>query len=176
MLSYCLGGGERDVPLPDDRRSWLDMRFRIPDGPVLGVEYDGAYWHHGEEAADERKSHRVRWAGLADVVMRLRETPLRPLDQWDVSVPKKPTGSQVAQLALTHLTHLGMLDRANTERVSAFLDASLVSIDPRTVQCRDCRHHIRYLTDRPSHAKSAQAQPDRGTGACWAAPPRRAGR
>lgn len=51
----------------------------------LVVEYDGSYWHRDRLKADIEKSDALRRLGW--VVIRIREEPLPPLTNYDISVP-----------------------------------------------------------------------------------------
>lgn len=62
------------------RTSWLaDIVVALDDARELVIEYDGSYWHAGEDktAIDVEKSNDLLKAGF--LVVRLREAPLPPL-------------------------------------------------------------------------------------------------
>jgi hypothetical protein len=77
----------------------------------LVVEFDGAYWHDGPEAAarDRRKTSRLRAAGVS--VVRAREAGLDLLDPaHDVAVPLGAPPFTAAARILGRLVALGLAD------------------------------------------------------------------
>lgn len=66
-------------PMFESKASWTADICMTINGYSLVVEYDGAYWHEGQEKflTDERKTTDLLLAGF--VVVRLRENDLRPL-------------------------------------------------------------------------------------------------
>ena len=138
LMNYVLDDGERDLPLPNDGRMHLDMRFRQERGPMIGVEYDGAYWHAFKEEADERKTRRVVSEGIADVVVRIREQPLTVLSPEDVVVPRNESPSTIAVVTLLHLVHIRVIDSHTARRVAAMLSASTTALPEEKVFCDDC--------------------------------------
>ncbi|MFJ9656173.1 Helicase associated domain protein [Streptomyces microflavus] len=83
--------------------------------PSLVLEFDGVWWHEGKEKKDAEKAARLRAAGLT--VVRIRETPLEPLDpRFDVVVGFLATAEDVAADVLDHLARLGMVARAEADR------------------------------------------------------------
>ena len=72
-----------------------DQSIDVPDGRVLNVdiklpheravvEFDGAYWHRGQEDRDARKSGKLQDAGWT--VIRVRDHDLEPIAPSDVPV------------------------------------------------------------------------------------------
>jgi len=146
VLQLVLGRGERDVPIPTDHRTRLDMRFRGRGGLLIGIEYDGAYWHSGREDADLRKAYRLLPTGTAAVVVRIRESPLRPTAYEDVCVGTGAGPVVFAIAALLHLIHIRAVDDDVETRVAAFLAAAAVKVDRRQIRCGRCRSMLRHLT------------------------------
>lgn len=146
-LAFVFGGAERDVALPGDRRVWLDMRFRLPSGFRLGIEFDGAYWHAAREEKDLRKSDRLIHAGVVDHVVRIREAPLRCLGPLDVTVPTKSTGALAAFVAVLHMAHMGVLDHEyDQEAIRSFLRASAIVPHPTELYCSGCFHGFQFYS------------------------------
>jgi hypothetical protein len=71
------------------------------------VEYDGVYWHIGCEGTDWRKSE-VIMAELENRLVRLREEPMEPLHESDLTVPKRADLTRCATLVVPHLAHTFM--------------------------------------------------------------------
>lgn len=139
VMQFVLGYGEQDVAIPGDRRTWLDMRFVGRGGLPIGIEYDGAYWHAGREEADMRKTHRVMSTGTAEVVVRIRESPLKPLTYQDVRVRTGESPTVIAMAALLHLIHIEAVDADAKTRVAAALAAAAVKVGRHHIHCRRCR-------------------------------------
>ena len=138
MLNFVLGGGEQDLKLPSDGRMHLDMRFRMASGVTIGLEYDGAYWHAGNEAADQRKAHRVVADGIADVVVRIREEPLAALSPYDVVIRHKESAPTVVIATLLHLVHMDVLDAQTAGHISAILVTSRSAPRIESITCDEC--------------------------------------
>lgn len=138
LLHHVLGAGEQNVAVPSDGRMHLDMRFRQDHGPVIGVEYDGAYWHAGKEISDTRKARRVVSERVTDVVMRIREEPLTILSSEDVVVRRNESASTIATVALLHLVHMDVVDSVAAQRVADMVSASATTISEQSVTCDDC--------------------------------------
>ncbi|MGW4682591.1 hypothetical protein ACWEOS_29355 [Micromonospora taraxaci] len=88
LLDYVLGPGIQDFQVQlGNRRRRIDMLFPLTGTSALVVEYDGAHWHLSREEADWEKS-RARSAGWDqyrnNIVVRIREHPLDPLEYLDV--------------------------------------------------------------------------------------------
>jgi hypothetical protein len=147
LMQFVLGPAEQDVPVPDDRRMRLDMRFRGRGDLPIGVEYDGAYWHAGREDADLLKSARLMATGTAAVVVRIRESPLSTLTRDDVCTPAGGSAPQIAIAALLHLVHIQAIDADVEARIAAAIVASAVTIDRRRILCRVCRRIMFELLD-----------------------------
>lgn len=145
LMQFVLGRGERDVPVPGDRRVWLDMRFRGRGGLLIGIEYDGAYWHAGREDADQRKTYRLVSTGTAAVVVRIRESPLRLTAHEDVRVGTAEPPAVIAMAALLHLIHIGVVDDEVEMRVAAALAAGAVEVHRHQIRCRKCQWNLAYL-------------------------------
>lgn len=146
VLQLMLGHGERDVPIPSDHRTRLDMRFRGCGDLPIGIEYDGAYWHAGREEADMRKNHRLMSTGTAAVVVRIREAPLEPLAYEDVCVGTGESPAVIAMAALLHLIHIRAVGDDVETRVAAFLAAAAVKVHRHEIRCGRCRSMLRHLT------------------------------
>ncbi|MGV0676760.1 hypothetical protein ABQE62_11205 [Mycolicibacterium fortuitum] len=146
VLQLMLGRGERDVPIPSDHRTRLDMRFRGRGGLLIGIEYDGAYWHTGREDADLRKTHRLLSTGTAAVVVRIRESPLSPMAREDVCVRTGEAPAVIAIAALLHLIHIRAVGDDVETRVAAFLAAVEVKVHRHEIRCGRCRSKLRHLT------------------------------
>ncbi|MCG7633225.1 hypothetical protein MHN80_12985 [Gordonia McavH-238-E] len=138
LLGFVLGHGERDIRLPSDARMHLDMRFLLPDGRMLGFEYDGAYWHSGKEDADQRKAYRVLQDRLACVVIRIREQPLAALAREDVVVPYGSSASVITAVTLVHLCHLGLVDDPTAHRVETMIGVLGERLADEELLCDDC--------------------------------------
>ncbi|KQT96597.1 hypothetical protein [Sanguibacter sp. Leaf3] len=139
LLGFILGRGERDVPVPRDRRMWLDMLFTTGYGPRLGIEYDGAYWHRGREASDERKTWHIIDSGLAHEVIRIREEPLEVIGRYDIVVPPRATAGVIAQTVLLHLQHHGLQNTPNLwNETTGLLTAAHERLDEKHLRCQDC--------------------------------------
>ncbi|MGV0740638.1 hypothetical protein ABQF35_30250 [Mycobacterium syngnathidarum] len=146
VLQLVLGRGERDVPVPTDHRTRLDMRFRGRGGMLIGIEYDGAYWHAGREDADLRKTHRLLSTGITAVVVRIRESPLRPTTHEDMCVGTGESPVVIAIAVLLHLIHIRAVDDDVETRVAAFLAAAAVKVHRHELRCGRCRSMLRHLT------------------------------
>lgn len=146
VLQLVLGRGERDVPIPTDHRTRLDMRFRGRRGLLIGIEYDGAYWHAGREDADLRKTHRLLSTGTAAVVVRIRESPLLPTAHEDVCVRPGEAPAVIAIAALLHLIHIRAVGDDVETRVAAFLAAAAVKVHRHEIPCGRCRSTLHRLT------------------------------
>ncbi|GAB6921150.1 hypothetical protein JCM9803A_16000 [Rhodococcus erythropolis] len=138
LLNFVLGGGEQDLKLPSDGRMHLDMRFRMASGVTIGLEYDGAYWHAGNEAADQRKAHRVVADGIADLVVRIREEPLAALSPYDVVIRHKESAPTVVIATLLHLVHMDVLDAQTADHISAILVTSRSAPRIESITCDEC--------------------------------------
>lgn len=144
VLAFVLECGMQDAAVPFDGRMNLDMLFNANTGFRLGVEYDGAYWHLGQESRDFRKTQRLLGTGFVHEVIRLREEPLALLGPLDVSVPRGTTGQEVADRALLHLGHT--VGHAFGPEVDDHLDFQIrrlsLSADKDHFLCRKCRRLI----------------------------------
>lgn len=138
LLGFVLGRGEQDIRLPSDARMHLDMRFLLPEGQMLGFEYDGAYWHSGREDTDERKAYRVLNDHLAGVVIRIREQPLAALAREDVVVPHAASASTIVSVALLHLCHLNLVGYPTECRIETVIGALGEHLSGDKVLCDDC--------------------------------------
>ena len=138
LLSFVLGGGRHDVSFPEDRRMEVDMVFDLAADFRLAIEYDGAYWHHGKEATDARKSELLVWSGFVHQVMRLREEPLRPITSSDLPVAKGAPPAEVAQLALLHILHEARQHISRSVEVEMFLRSAASHVDARRISCHVC--------------------------------------
>ena len=150
ILGFVLGPGEQDIRLPSDARMHLDMRFLLPEGQMLGFEYDGAYWHSGKEDADERKADRVLSDHLADVVIRIREQPLVGLAREDVVVPHGASASTIVWVTLLHLCHLKFVDYRTACLIETTIGALGERLSGDEVPCDDCWALNARLTGVPS--------------------------
>jgi hypothetical protein len=147
LLGFVLGRGERDVPVPGDRRMWLDMLFTLEYGLRLGIEYDGAYWHKDREESDERKTWRITGSRLAHEVVRIREEPLEAIGHYDVVVPPRATAGVIAQTVLLHLGHHGLLPGPSLEdATTGLLAAARELLDEHQLRCEDCVKVLAYMT------------------------------
>ena len=99
----------------DDRLVAVDIVVVDEAGvPSLVLEFDGVWWHKGNEQKDANKSLRLRTTGLP--VVRIREADLEPLDQtFDVQVGFLASAEDVATAVLLHLATLGFVDPAAAE-------------------------------------------------------------
>lgn len=85
------------------RRSKVRSVDMVAPDLRLVMEFDGSYWHEGRESEDEVKSAILRDAGWT--VVRIRESPLKPIDpKFDVVVPYLGAPYDVALRVLEHLT------------------------------------------------------------------------
>lgn len=144
LIDYVLGPGRLDVRDFAGRRPVrLDMVFRLTGGQVLVVEYDGAYWHNGQEERDYLKARIVEeaWRDRGCVVVRIREDPLIPLVPYDVQVPADSDAARCTQLVLLHLLHelpASFEDRYGEGRVFSFLRSTSRSLTRSDVRCGTC--------------------------------------
>jgi hypothetical protein len=53
------------------------MAFPLSGGRSLGVEYDGAYWHQGQEERDLRKTFMIEGTGQYYVLRKVGSKTLR---------------------------------------------------------------------------------------------------
>lgn len=116
----------------------LDMRFRMASGVTIGLEYDGAYWHAGNEAADQRKAHRVVADAIADLVVRIREEPLAALSPYDVMIRHTESAQTVVIATLLHLVHMDVLDAQTADHISAILVRSRTAPRIESITCDEC--------------------------------------
>jgi hypothetical protein len=140
LLSFVLGGGRHDVPFPEDRRMEVDMVFELTPDFRLAVEYDGAYWHAGNEWADIRKSHRLVESGFAQKVVRLREEPLELIDYDDVAFAKGSLPAEIVQLTLLHLSHMlwRQMPGELAWNIEAILRSSATRLREEQPVCPEC--------------------------------------
>ncbi len=140
LLSYALGHGVCDAPMPFDRRMKADMIFAFETGFRLGLEYDGAYWHQGRESQDDRKNRILIESGRVHHVMRLREEPLVPLGSTDVILPRATDGWTCAVLSLFHILHVFGHDIGETARQSVlvFLAVRAEPLPAERIRCEAC--------------------------------------
>lgn len=110
VLDYALGHGKQDVLVHGDNRGHtVDMLFRIPYGPAVIVEYDGAFFHRDRAERDRDKAEDLSaavWPLYHPLVVRIRESPLEPLRLEDVVVPGRAKPGLCARLTILHLAHL----------------------------------------------------------------------
>ncbi|MFW2512235.1 zinc-ribbon domain-containing protein [Demequina sp. SO4-13] len=79
-FGVAASGRRLQSPEFEARKFWdVDIAVDLPDGALLIIEYDGAYWHSSDErrAVDQRKTRDLLTSGA--YVVRLREHPLLPL-------------------------------------------------------------------------------------------------
>jgi hypothetical protein len=167
LLKYVIGQGRGDVSVPIGRRQFhLDMVFNLPDGRVLVVEYDGAYWHdgHKKEGQEGRDYHKARdveaaWRDRGCVVVRIREDPLEPLHHHDVQVPARSEPEICAKTVLIHLMHVmhpHFMGSLGEDRVIAFLRSAARPLTFSDLRCGECRDVATYfLPDQVSRAQPA---------------------
>lgn len=75
-------------------RPIVEVDICVPDLRLV-VEYDGGWWHEGQEARDIAKTKRLQAAGLR--VIRVREN-LEPLErQWDIVIDRSWTPDDIAR-------------------------------------------------------------------------------
>jgi hypothetical protein len=145
LLSYVIGPGEHDLRVSIGTRfSRLDMAFPLLGARSLGVEYDGAYWHQGQEERDLRKTFMIEGTGQY-YVLRIREEPLQPLTPLDVQVPARADPATCAQLALLHLFHELLMERGDDghRRIWNFLSARAQLLALSDIRCGMCRQVAR---------------------------------
>jgi very-short-patch-repair endonuclease len=141
----CDWTGHRDQRAFASRPVRLDMVFQAPNGRVLVVEYDGAYWHRGQEERDFRKARLVEdaWWDRGCVVVRIREDPLTPLYSPDLQVPARRDAITYTRLMLLHLLHVmpGDFDGHYEEgEVYSFLRSTRRPLERSDVRCEICQH------------------------------------
>ncbi|GAA1651065.1 DUF559 domain-containing protein [Catellatospora bangladeshensis] len=100
-LDFALGPGRAGAQVGRYR---ADMLFPLSRRAGLVLEYDGAYWHSGEEERDERKAALLEDYGF--FVVRIRESPLGRLREWDLTVPARADAALITRLTALHLFHL----------------------------------------------------------------------
>lgn len=152
LLNAVLGGGTQDVQLCGGHFR-ADMVFQLPDGAVLVIEFDGAFWHQGTEDRDWRKicAAHAHWDGQC-IVIRVREMPLTPIDRHDVLVPAKASAVTIATTVLLHLTHwiwIGDYDsveanlhtfvESRSDAIWHMLQALTPQVDLSELSCPWCR-------------------------------------
>jgi hypothetical protein len=157
LLDYVIGGGDQDVRVGMGGRALrIDMVFSLPRGLKLAVEYDGAYWHHGQDERDFRKARAIEDYYWPCMSMRVREYPLEPTRHEDfvspdVQVPARADARTCARLVLFHLTHLMPAEFGNRwseagDRVASFLRSASRPLERGSVLCETCWHvACRYL-------------------------------
>lgn len=99
-------GGRRIKGVAADGQPWsYEADIIVPDLRLV-VEYDGSYWHRSEDrqVLDRRKNERLTAAGWT--VIRLRETPLAPIGEHDVVVPRNAKPFVHASAALGRVAEL----------------------------------------------------------------------
>lgn len=150
LLDYVLGPGIQDFQVQlGNRRRRIDMLFPLTDTGALIVEYDGAHWHLSREEADWEKS-RAMSAGWDqyrnNIVVRIREHPLDPLEYLDVCVPRRPSPLICTRLTLFHLLHAGpRLFDERVKRIVDFLGTSPRPLARDEVNCDDCWNEANYV-------------------------------
>lgn len=104
------------VPDADGSTAAVDIVAVDEEGnPSIILEFDGVWWHEGKEDKDAAKAVRLRAAGLT--VVRIRETPLAPLDpKFDVAVGFLASAEDAAADVLDHLARLGLVSKADADR------------------------------------------------------------
>jgi hypothetical protein len=151
LLSYVIGPGQHDVRVRiGSRVIRIDMTFPLPSGRILALEYDGAYWHEGQEERDLRKTGMIQQSGQY-LVIRIREYPLQPLTPLDVHVPPRADAAECVRLTLLHLTHqLGAdVGQDAPRRVGDFLHASARPLKSGSIACKICRRIAQDCIDSP---------------------------
>ena len=118
----------------------VDMVFDLAPDFRMAIEYDGAYWHHGKEATDARKSDLLVSSGLVHGVMRLREEPLELIGGGDVSFARGSQPVEVVHLALLHLLHSRRLVlRPDLYwNIEMFLKSSATRLREEQIACWEC--------------------------------------
>ncbi|MGV9268666.1 Helicase associated domain protein [Kitasatospora sp. NPDC003701] len=106
----------KHVPDVDSRNTAVDMVVLDENGnPMLVLEFDGVWWHRGNEDKDASKAARLRAAGLT--VVRIREAELVPLDAaFDVVVGFQAAAEDAAADVLDHLAGLGLVECVEADR------------------------------------------------------------
>jgi hypothetical protein len=143
LLDYVIGPGHYDKRSFAYRPIRPDMVFHAPNGRALVVEYDGAYWHRGQEAKDFDKALMVEhaWANQGCVVIRIREDPLVPLRPVDMQVPRSGNAVTCTRLLLLHLLHVmpgDFGDSYGDGKVENFLRCSSQPLARGDVRCETC--------------------------------------
>jgi hypothetical protein len=156
LLDFVIGDGRQDVHVRiGGREVRLDMKFDLPSGRKLVVEYDGARWHREHEERDFLKARNVEFYYPKCVVVRIREYPLEildaDLDSHDVQVPARVDGKACAQLVLLHLIHVMPSDFVDSygeaeDRVISFLRSASRPLGRRGVKCETCWEIARYYS------------------------------
>jgi hypothetical protein len=142
LVSYVLGTGQQGLRIQaGGRAARADMAFDLAGHDKFVVEYDGAYWHSGQEERDLRKNLMMRGAGYR--VIRLREDPLGPIAPEDLVVPAQASAVACARIALLHLIHVMVVPRDDDElvrRIVEFVEAHPEPLAPPDLRCRECQH------------------------------------
>ena len=104
-------------------QSW-EVDIKIPSVKLV-IEYDGLYYHEGEEARDKRKAKAIIEAGWS--IVRVREEGLGLIQDHDVSV-EQPYASDVRArkkkmktMVNTVLRHLRQLLKAEIQGIDDYL-------------------------------------------------------
>jgi hypothetical protein len=126
------------------------MVFKLLSGRMLVVEYDGAYWHRGQEERDFHKARMLEdaWRDQGCVVVRIREDPLIPLGPVDVQVPGRSDALTCTRLVLLHLLHMipgDIEDRYAEAGVGSFLRSTRRPLLRSDVRCETCEYVAREI-------------------------------
>jgi hypothetical protein len=150
LLDYVLGPGKQDVQACLlGRACRIDILFPSLGARALIVEYDGAHWHKGKEEWDWRKSQAMQdgWHPHDhNVVVRIREQPLTPLGQLDVTVPARANALLCTRMTLLHLLHTELdVFGDRYPRVQEFLRVSSQPLARDEVRCNGCWDAAEYF-------------------------------
>jgi hypothetical protein len=85
----------------------------------LGIEFDGSYWHKGNEDLDKMKTRELQKEGFE--ILRIREEPLMKINELDIisKVPFK--GKNVVDKVLRFIEHNCPLKEDITNRIKQYL-------------------------------------------------------
>ena len=146
----------------DDRRvidleghSW-EVDAKIPSEKLV-IEYDGHYYHKGEEARDRQKTEAICRAGW--IVVRIREVGLGLIQEHDISV-EQPYADDVR----TRKKKLKKMVDTVLQRLQFILEKDLPSID-HYLERPDLSNYDkarRYLSKLPKLTNSESGQPSGG--------------
>jgi hypothetical protein len=86
----------------------------------LGVEFDGSYWHKDKRALDKLKTEKLNDAGFT--VIRIREEPLKKINDIDIISPQPYDGKFLANRVFARIQDLCDLEATTEEKIRKYMD------------------------------------------------------